>query len=443
MIGSSFGLGYLVATPPLHVPDELRHLRRAVQIANLGVVDGAMIPMSIERFARAAKSEARTQRRRRDTAFTLATVRRLAAIPLEPERSTYFPPDRALAYSPVVYLPAVVAVALGSRAGVRPLALLYLCRLSLLAAGLALVYVSIRVAPSLKWALCFVALLPMVGFMRSGISADTLTTGFAFLLLASILRLGEGARAVAASEVVLLASVGAALALCKMGYLPLVLATLAVPADRFASRRARWQALAVTVGVPVLVNVLWLLALGDWISTDNPGRARPDAQLDLLAEHPLRFLAALQSTWLAPDRVWRIAEGFVGRLLLLTVHPPSLLVPLCLGVLLALVAADRRARTPRIAERLVVLAAVVACLLVISVGAYLKWTSVGSTFIRGIQGRYLYPLVPFLMLALLPPHALRWRCSDVVAAILVATVTIAANTWGVVAIVAATWAAAA
>jgi hypothetical protein len=99
-------------------------------------------------------------------------------------------------------------------------------------------------------------------------------------------------------------------------------------------------------------------------------------------------------------------------------------------------------RTPRLAERLVLLASAFACLLLLSIGAYLQWTPVGDDFVFGIQGRYLHPVVPVVLLALVPPLKLRWRCSDATAGTLVAVVAVVANVWGVGAIVATTWAAA-
>lgn len=440
MLGSSLGIAYLVVTPPFHFPDELRHLRRSVQIARLGIVAGARIPESIDELGRTAKL-AMAQRRRRDTAYSVTTLRSLSAIPLDRERTVEFPGDRTRVYSPVVYLPAALAAAAGIQADARPLAILYLCRLGLLAAGLALLHAAIRLTPRLAWPMCLIALLPMATFIRSGISADTLTTGFAFLLFALLLRAREGTHPIGIHDALPMALVGAALSLCKVGYLPLVLAPLALPAERFTSPRSRGRVLMLAAGVPVVVQLLWLSALGDWVATDNPPGASPDAQLRLMLESPGRFVAALQATWVSPERVWRLADGVVGRLLMLTVRPPAVLVVGCVGLLLLLVCGDRLVRTPRPAERLVLLATAAASLLLMSVGAYLQWTPVGGGLVYGIQGRYLHPILPVVLLALVPPPGLRWRCSDELAGTLVGTGAILANAWGIGAIVAATWAA--
>lgn len=422
----------------MHVPDELRHLRRVVQIANLGIVDGADIPASIERFARRARPDRGRSRDGREATSTIAKLRAAALIPLAPESTVYFPGDRAMAYSPVAYLPAVAAVVLGSVVGASPLVLLYLARLSLLAFGAGIFLWSIRRAPALKWPLCFVALLPMASFMRSGVTADTMTTAFAFLLFVVILRLKEGSGLVSRRELALLTGAGVGLALCKLGYLPLTLTALTIPIHRFASRRSHRLALVLAIGLPLLASALWIWSVGDWTS-DGPRRANPHEQLRSMFADPLRFVGALISTWLSPQRLWRLAETFVGRLLLLTVHLPAFLVVASLVALAALLTVDDRAPAPSPAERLLFAGTAVVCLLVISVGAYVQWSAVGGLTIRGMQGRYLYPLAPFLMFALAPPRAMRSHCSPRTAVILVVTLAVVTNVWGIAGIVFATW----
>ncbi|HEY8515804.1 MAG TPA: DUF2142 domain-containing protein [Candidatus Binatia bacterium] len=434
------GLVYALLTPPFQVPDELRHLRRVVQIAYGGVTGGTDIPASIDEFAKRAQADRRPRARVARRAFSIDKLRELAAMPLEPERAVHFAGDRTLPYSPVVYLPAVAAVGVGRAVGARPLALLYLARLALLAGGVALVWWALRLTPALAWPLCLLALLPMTTFLRSGLTADTMTTGCALLFFALMLRAWRGAGPLSTSELVALTAAGCVLALCKQGYLPLTLGVLGIPRERFATPRTRLVSLALMLGVPLLVSALWLASLDDWM-WDNPRRANPDVQLRMLLENPRRFVEVLGATWLTPGRIWRLADTFVGRLLLLSVRPPTLVVVLCLATLVALIAGDATAPSARIRERLLLLGAVLACIVVISLGAWIKWSTVGGAAIHGIQGRYLHPLVPFVALALVPPRAVRWRCSARTAALLVVVVVGIANAVGLAGVVAATWAA--
>lgn len=438
LLGAAIGIAYLIATPPLLAPDELRHLRRTVQIANGGLVTGATIPASLERLASALRHGAGADGRgSRGRAFAAASLRAAGAVPLDREETVYFPGDRYLPYSPIAYLPAVATVSLASSAGARPLALLYLARLGLLCGGIALLYAAIRLTPTLPWTLCLMALLPTASFVRSGVSADTLTTAFAFLLFALLMRLRAASSPIGTTDLAVLTAVATALALCKIGYLPLTMVTLALPGDRFASTRHRWRAMLVAVGIPVVVTLLWLALLDDWTAHDSHRRSDADAQLRLVLEDPLRFLLVLKSTWLAPARLWHLAGTFVGRVLVLSV--PTLVVGVSLAAITVLSLVDRREPAPRAAERLLFSAAVVATIATISLGLYLTWTAPGAAAVRGFQGRYLYPLAPFASFALLPPGPLRGAGVEALPAALVAIVAVATNACGVASVISATW----
>jgi uncharacterized membrane protein len=436
VLASTIGLAYLLATPPLATPDEFRHLRRVTQIAHGGITDGAAIPASLERFAQVLRDRRSAERRSRDRSFSFATLRSAAAVPLDASLTRYAPCDRYLPYGPIAYAPAVGAIWLGSILELRPLGLLYLTRLSMLVGGISLLYVAFRICPTLPWTTCLVAMLPTVAFVRSGVSADTFTTAFAFLLFALVMRARASASFVTWRDVSCLVVVATALGLCKVGYLPLVLVVIALPSDRFASPKHRWQAVVAVIGVSTLVSWLWLSGLGDFVATDVHRRADVDQQRRLLLDDPLRLLTVLEATWLDPARLWHLATAFVGRVLVLSVPPVVALASLTAVV--ALLFIDRREPSPLPRERLIFLAAVVMCLAGISLGLYLKTTAPGSETVRGFQGRYLYPLVPFALFAILPPPAFSRQMTGA-AALIVAVVALAASACGLASIVAVTW----
>lgn len=434
------GLLYVVATPPMRAPDERHHLRRLAQIASGGIAGTVPIPAGVRGFARVGKISSRNLRRQPTLPFSRDDWRALASIELEAERPVAFEGDRSLAYSPLPYLPAVATAVVALRQDARPLMLLYASRLSLLLAGILCLAWAIRLAGGAQWLLCGIALLPTVTFLRSCVSADTLTTAFAFVLFAAILRLRE-AEGPVWREMLLLVAASVSVALAKVAYVPLTLAAVPVVFGRLDGRRhGRAGAVSILV-LPWIVGGAWLALLGDDFATGDLHRARPDTQLALLVQHPTTFLRAFLHTWASPDGITNLAQALVGRFLLLNLRLPWPLVLPCLALLAFLVLALPATIAPRPAERIFSLLGALGCVLLMSVGAYLKWSSVGSTSIQGIQGRYLVPCIPFVLYALTPPR--RWRRAvspRAVAAVLLA-VTLTSNLWAVVAIVLATWAA--
>jgi uncharacterized membrane protein len=438
LLGTTIGILYLIATPPLLTPDELRHLRRTVQITHGGIADGATVPASLERLAGALRRDGEPAGRGSvGRGFPVQRLRAAAGVALEPDDTVYWPADRYVPYSPVAYLPAIATVSLALWVDARPLVILYLARLGLLCGGIAVLYAAIRLTPTLPWSLCWIALLPTASFVRSGVSADTLTTAFAFLLFALVMRLRAHSSPIGRVDVALLTAVATALALCKIGYLPLTLVTLALPAARFVSSRRRWQTVLVMVVVPLLATLLWLGGLADWAANDGHRRADAGAQLHLLLADPTRFLVVLKSTWIAPERLWHLANTFVGRILVLSI--PPLLVAATLAACAVLSLVDQRDPGPAVGERLLFAAAVLASVATISLGLYLTWSAPGAPAVRGFQGRYFYPLAPFVSFALLPPGGDRSARAPALPVALVMAVALVANAWGIASVVAATW----
>jgi hypothetical protein len=441
LLASVLGVLYLILTPPLRAPDERHHLRRIVQITAGGVIDAAPIPRGVQELFAAGKLTGRGLRHRRDIPFSGDDFGRLAAIRLGADDPVPFAGDRTLAYSPLPYLPAIPVVSIGLRAGLRPLGLLYASRASLLVAGVLLLALAIRLVPDLAWPLCLIALLPTVSFLRSCVSADTLTTAFAFLAFAQILRLRAASTPLHAGDLILLAVATSGLALAKVAYLPLTLAALPMLLDRLGQRRGGRAVAAVVALLPWLVGMAWLWALGGNVAVGDLSRARPDAQLALVLHEPSHFVHAFVGSWLTPSSLANLSQAVVGRFLLLNLRIPWPFVIVCFGLLALLAAASPARCAPRPRERAVFLLAALACTVVVSLGAYLKWSAFGSASINGIQGRYLIPLIPYVLFALLPPRRLRWAWPGRSVAIAVLATVLASNLWSLIAIVCSTWAA--
>ena len=441
LMAGVLGWFYLIVTPPMRAPDERRHIRRIVQLASGGVTHPVPIPSGAAELVEAGRIVGRHHglRRRSELPYSFRDLSHLAAIQLRADEGVEFAGDRTMEYSPVPYLPAVAIVWIGIRTNLRPIVLLYASRVTLFVSGVWLLYLAIRLVPDLQWMLCALALLPTVTFLRSCVSADTLTTAFSFLLFALVVRLRDASRPVERKHLVLLAAVGSSLALAKIVYLPLTLAVVPVLVHRLGSRRGRYASTALVALLPWVLGMSWLWALGDSVAIGDPIRAQPEAQLALLLHEPARFVHVFMQSWLSPAAMQTMSQWLVGRLLLMNLRIPWPFVIVCLGLLALLAFATPASCAPRPLERGAFLLSALACTLILSLGAYLKWSTLGRENIQGIQGRYLIPLLPYLSFALLPPQRLRWRWSNSLTATVVLVVLLASNLWGVGAIVSSTW----
>lgn len=190
-LATAAGLAFLVLTPPLQVPDENRHLNRSYMIAQgnfwatqrQGIV-GNPLPWSLLMMPRrlgigiAANPSVKQDRAHWRSEFDVA---------LRPEHAVIV--SIPSTYSPLPYAPQALAIALLSPLEPPPVVFCYAARLLNLAAWIGLIYAALAIAPSHRWSLALLALLPMSVFMAASVSADVLTNGLAFLWLAVVFRL--------------------------------------------------------------------------------------------------------------------------------------------------------------------------------------------------------------------------------------------------------------
>jgi hypothetical protein len=415
-VGLLGGLLLTFVTPPFQVPDEPAHFFHVYQIATGATLErgpggapGFEMPASLESLATLCLADVRFRTKVKLPPGTLGEAWRM---PLAPERRGFVPAGDVSPYTPVPYVPAAAAVALGRLAAARPLILLYLARLANLAASLALVCLAVRRTPILPWLFVLLGLTPMAMFERASASADALTDAFALALVSLVLSLAvggyrdpshEGAddeprtwrrRALGVLCVVVL------LAGAKAVYFLLDGMVLLVPWSRLRSRRralALWGggAAAIVVGL----GVTWVVAR-DYFSL---GKLRegvvPAAQMRGVLGAPGHFLVLAAGDYFHHAKLYVVS--FVGNLGWMDTPLPSVVVLLWLALLLlaAVTGGDPDVRFAGW-QRGLAAAVAAASLLALSLSQYVSWTPLGAAYIEGLQGRYFLPLAPLLAVLL-------------------------------------------
>lgn len=335
--------------------------------------------------------------------YSTAEYNTMAAIPLRAETTATLAADPIAVHHPFSYLPQAIALRVIAALGASPLTLFAVARLVGCASALALTFLAIRIMPSHRYALAALALLPPIVYSRSTVDADPLTNALAFLFIACTLRAMIGGGVLAARRLLGLAVLAFVVAQCKSAYLVLPAVALAIPAARFRSGAAYWGWMAALILPGALGSLGWMLSVkhGMFASgvsyTTWSGQADPDAQMRFILQHPVDYLAILLHKLFMTPFFPRIAVEIVGLF-----GPPVLLAPMIVLVLIALFVIALWAdptKTVAYPKRLLWLApAIVAAFLGLSLTLlYLQWTGLGKDTIDGFQGRYLYPLLPLLL----------------------------------------------
>ena len=401
-IAGVFGLAFALLTPPLQVPDEHRHLARSYALSEgrLGIErdrerPSVSVPRSVGRMAHRQRSEHANGK------LDLDYWRRELAYPLQPEQLV--PVWMPGLLSPLPYLPQLLAVGLLRLLESPAIVILYGARLANLAAFLALLGLTLRIAPSHRVSLGLLALTPMSLFLAGSMSPDVVTHGSAFVWIALVLRARVRPGPLGRGELLTLTLAAGALGLCKIVYWILVALLLLVPAARFPSRRARILQLGGIVALSLVPTLLWgafTVASG----SPTPELTDRAQRIEWLLAHPLAYLGILIET-LSVESV-RYVRQWIGVLGWLDV-PLPVPVYVALPALLTWIArnespvrAGGQASGWTRAERLLLLGLVaVGWGLLVSV-AFVDWTPAEERIVRSVQGRYLIPFAPLLALAL-------------------------------------------
>jgi uncharacterized membrane protein len=430
---TTFGLAFLLITPPFQVPDEPSHWFRAyaitegeLRIRSYGGVLSQPLPESLLEVATDLTVEVSADPRK-----TLSAAQVLAAfdVPLEPQRRAHAVLPRVSmgpvrytshTYLPTLYLPGAAAIALGRVLGLSALSLLYAARAGFLLASVAVMYLALRDLQRLRWLFIAVALVPMSVYLTASANPDGLLTSLTLALAMMIVQRTFTERRMTARSSLLLLVLLFLIVSHKPVYAPLALALWMIPAARFAHSRAAGGfriATLVVIAAACAASVLWLYApipassdaeatLPRWEaspadpSVDPSGVVDLPEQLRIIVRDPFGFVGLTARYFLeqGPVKMYEMIGRFGIRF-----DAPYPYTPRALTVFLLLalaLMAERPAASPTPTQRALLVLACLICILGIAAALFLAMTPPGSPSITGIQGRYFLPLIPFMLLAL-------------------------------------------
>jgi uncharacterized membrane protein len=400
-IGSLAGVLYLLAAAPFVGFDEHHHFFRAYQVAQgeyisarnaQGTESGGMLPSSINELVNQALGQNLLAT---DSPTSVAEIRALGSQELASHEQQFIDFRGAALYSPVPYLAQAAGIALGRSFDLAPIWLFYLARLTNLAVALAIIFYAIKIIPVFKWVVLVIGLAPTTMFQMATLSADSLTTSLALLFVALVLHYAfTSMPRLHWSDLLLLALVGAALALSKQMYFLLVLLYFLIPIGKIGNPTRYvlvFLGIAAAFFVPLLV---WSLIVQQAVLVPRFGPeagVSPAQQVQVIRADPFGYLLL----WLRVLGLYRLANlsDFLG-ILGYWVRLDAALIGVHVLVLLALTLVDaRRHITFRLWHKVLIFGIVAASVFMIYTLGYIGWNRVGDSSIRGIQLRYFIPLI--------------------------------------------------
>ena len=403
------GVFFVFVTPPFQNPDEPMHFYRSYQLAKSNLFSesnsnneyGGQIPLAMRSLVVDSGIEHYS-----DPSYKFhLSVHKLLSYRYGGEKVFVHFPSTAI-YSPVAYVPSIVAHQVTALVHAPMLVALYLARIfSLLVVLLAFLF-ALKYSPLGRYIFFAVGLLPMTIASAASVSADAMTLAISVVFTAAVLRISLHDKKMYVKWLILISFLALCVGLVKqaqIALLPLLILPILINKHYRNKRAYIW--IAVTLLVSLVVFFLWYSKVSSIILNTNP-LIQPDLQRAFIIVNPFEFILVPFLNTYFTSYPSRFIIDLFGNFGWLTTPMPALFVLISAFTLYFSIglrgsgdiALKHYSTRTKLILRVLLVGLFVATTTVISIALYIYWTPYKLPYIEGIQGRYFIPILPLLLI---------------------------------------------
>jgi uncharacterized membrane protein len=338
----------------------------------------------------------------------------LASIPLNFHDMVYFESYLfAKHYTFIGYVFYAFGSGLGMLLGLPPIVIMYMAIGTNALMVLLLGYLTIKILPVLQWPVCYLLLLPKAFILRALVMPDAITIELCLLTVAIALHLLYRPRLLTKLEISGLVAIAFMTGFVKFAYFLVPLIYIIIPSSCFGSNRLKYAIVSLSVLASVGAGVGWAVYATEHyyayeLTSQSPGTAAPfEQKFETVFFHPLKSLELICATMSTSAWIFNVMENLMHR----SNHIKLLicLIPLLVLTLPAEATQDKNTRFVRIVSLGIFAATII--ILCIVMYFHREWALKDSPYL--VQGRYILPVLPFLLLTIhsvfrLSPKAQAW-----------------------------------
>lgn len=393
-------LGFVFLTPPFQAPDEAAHYIRVQYIAN-----GYILPADSRNINEQSGISRSVEKVITET-FSSSDLQGSSAVKYNANHiaialgegyskdRSYRPP--MISYSPIPYLPAIPGLVISNALGLSPLVGLYIARLSIAFATIAIMFLAIGRLPQKRYLLAAIGVVPMLLFQQSVVNADGVSYALLALFVAQIIRiyvLTKQHEKITNREWWLLVGLSASIVLCR----PLLFLMLPAALILIGNRQS-WKWLAISAVSAVIVAAGWASIIAGTstaaVSGHTPDNVSPAGQIAYLEQQPKKVLRVAWNSYMTEygDDEVRSVIGIFGSAD--TLYPLWMVIVFCCVLtIVAVVSFDSVFVSLSTAARVSLGLLGAVYFAAVNAAMYLYFTPTKFAIVYGVQGRYFLPIL--------------------------------------------------
>lgn len=381
---------FLIAMPIFKNHDEIWHWYRAYEVSEgalISGIKGTTMPETVYSVMPLEEWEG----------IKYSTLKEKSQIVLDETKEAFISAGTASVYSPIQYIPQTIGILLGKIFTDSILSIGYMARIFNMIIAVLLTFLAIKIIPFGKKIILLIMYIPIIIEGFTSLSPDAMTISVSFLFIAYVfnLKFNPDIKQINLKHKVILAILSIIIALCKIVYIPLVGLLMLLPKEKFKSTKQKWINVVLIGGIALIINLIWLKISAAYL-TDFRGGDSKFQVLNILM-HPINYMQMLLYSIDLNGNSYILSMfgsnlGW-GELVNLNSIIPYALFILLIGI--TIIENDIKDKF-NIFDKTIIILIILAIGGLIFTSLYVQWTTVGSTSIQGVQGRYLLPILPLI-----------------------------------------------
>ena len=388
LVGSFFGLLFVVIIPFCKVPDENAHFSRAYSISN-----GEFISKEIN-----GKAYTLVPFKIQDICKVNNYYDYINILKNNNTEQSFF--SNTALYNFIVYIPQTIGIILSKYLNLNPLFMIYFSRLFNLICYLSLIYFSIKIIPFFKEVIMTISLNPLALQEGASISSDSLTISISIFLISYLFYLYNKRELLKNKEYFILFVTSIICSLCKIVYLPLCFLIILLPNYKFLNKKDKIIKKYLIIISSIIVNLLWTKIASRYLIEYNPGVDSIN-QIKNIFNNPFKYLLIIIRSFKYYG-INYMKSLFGSYISIYNVYLGNIYSSFSVLFLLFFSLFDNHKKDLiTLKNRIYIILVFISIILLIFTSLYVQWTPLKNNVVEGVQGRYFIPLlllIPFMLI---------------------------------------------